>query len=50
MNIAASGRAASGSPVRGDGHPELTTHPDYATGRVRSKNRDALHDELERTW
>jgi crotonobetainyl-CoA:carnitine CoA-transferase CaiB-like acyl-CoA transferase len=28
--------------------PELITHPDYATGASRSKNRDALNAEIER--
>ena len=30
------------------GRSELAAHPDYATGALRSKNRDALHTELEK--
>jgi len=48
MNIAASGGRIWASLCEAMGVPELTTHPDYATGAARSKNRDALHDELER--
>jgi len=48
MNIAASGGRIWARLCEAMGVPELTTHPDYATGAARSKNRDALHDELER--
>jgi len=48
MNIAASGGRIWVRLCEAMGIPELTTHPDYATGALRSKNRDALHDELER--
>ncbi len=47
MNIAASGGRIWARLCEAMGLPELTTHPDYATGAARSKNRDALHDELE---
>ena len=48
MNIAASGGRIWARLCEAMGVPELTRHPDYATGAARSKNRDALHDELER--
>ena len=30
------------------GAPELATHPDYVSAALRSKNRDALHADIER--
>ena len=48
MNIAASGGRIWVRLCEAMGIPELATHPDYATGALRSQNRDALHDDLER--
>ena len=48
MNIAASGHKIWLRMCDAIGAPELATHPDYATGAARSKNRDALHAELEK--
>jgi formyl-CoA transferase len=48
MNIAAAGHRIWGRLCEAIGAPELTAHPDYATGALRSKNRDALHADLER--
>jgi formyl-CoA transferase len=47
MNIAAAGHRIWGRLCEAIGAPELTAHPDYATGALRSKNRDALHADLE---
>ena len=47
MNLAASGHRIWVRLCNAIGVPELATHPDYATGAARSKNRDKLHDELE---
>jgi formyl-CoA transferase len=47
MNVAASGHKIWLRMCEAIGAPELGTHPDYATGALRSKNRDALHAELE---
>jgi crotonobetainyl-CoA:carnitine CoA-transferase CaiB-like acyl-CoA transferase len=48
MNIAASGHKIWLRMCDAIGVPELAAHPDYATGAARSKNRDALHAELEK--
>ena len=47
MNIAASGHKIWVRFCEALGWPELATDPDYATGKLRSDNRDALHAELE---
>jgi len=47
MNLAASGHKIWVRLCNAIGAPELATHPDYVTGALRSKNRDALHGELE---
>jgi len=48
MNIAASGHKIWLRMCEAIGAPELAAHPDYATGAARSKNRDALHVEMEK--
>ena len=48
MNIAASGHKIWLRMCDAIGAPELAAHPDYATGAARSKNRDALHAEMEK--
>jgi crotonobetainyl-CoA:carnitine CoA-transferase CaiB-like acyl-CoA transferase len=48
INIAASGHRIWLRMCEAIDAPELATHADYATGALRSKNRDALHVELER--
>ncbi len=47
MNIAASGHKIWLRLCQALVAPELATHPDYATGALRSRNRDPLHAELE---
>jgi crotonobetainyl-CoA:carnitine CoA-transferase CaiB-like acyl-CoA transferase len=47
MNLAAAGHRIWLRLCEAIGAPELATHPDYATGALRSKNRDLLHAELE---
>src|SRR4030095_2066298 len=47
MNVAASAHKIWVRLCNAIGAPELATHPDYATGALRSKNRDLLHAELE---
>jgi formyl-CoA transferase len=47
MNIAASGHKIWLRLCETIGASDLAAHPDYATGAARSKNRDALHAELE---
>jgi crotonobetainyl-CoA:carnitine CoA-transferase CaiB-like acyl-CoA transferase len=47
MNIAASGHRIWLRLCEAIGASDLAAHPDYATGAARSKNRDALHAELE---
>ena len=47
MNIAASGHKIWVRFCEALGWSELATHPAYATGKLRSDNRDALHAELE---
>ena len=47
MNLAASGHKIWVRLCNAIGAPELAAHPDYATGALRSKNRDSLHGELE---
>ena len=47
MNIAASGHKIWQRLCEALGAPELAASPDYATGALRSRNRDALHVDLE---
>ncbi len=47
MNIAASGHKIWLRLCQVLVAPELAAHPDYATGALRSHNRDPLHAELE---
>ena len=47
MNIAASGHKIWVRFCEALGSPELATHADYATGALRSANRDRLHAEIE---
>lgn len=47
MNIAAAGQPIWVRLCKAIGAPELVDHPDYLTGALRSKNRDALHAEIE---
>ncbi len=47
MNIAASGHKIWLRLCEALVAPELAAHPDYATGALRSDNRDPLHAELE---
>ena len=48
MNLAASGHKICVRMCEAMGALELTEHPDYRSGELRSRNRDALHAELER--
>ena len=48
MNVAVSGHKIWVRLCNAIGAPELATHPDYATGALRSQNRDPLHAELEK--
>ena len=47
LNLAVSGHKIWVRFCNAIGAPELTTHPDYATGALRSQNRDRLHDDIE---
>ena len=47
MNLAVTGMKIWTRMCEAIGAPQLATHADYATGALRSKNRDALHDLLE---
>ncbi|MGM4921462.1 CaiB/BaiF CoA transferase family protein [Tardiphaga sp. 804_B3_N1_9] len=46
INIATTGGKIWERCAQAIGAPELITHPDYATGPARSKNRDALNDAI----
>jgi crotonobetainyl-CoA:carnitine CoA-transferase CaiB-like acyl-CoA transferase len=46
INIATSGGEIYERLCRALGDEELISHPDYATGNARSKNRDALNERL----
>ncbi len=48
MNIAVAGHKIWVRFCQAIGAPELATHPDYATGALRSKHRDALTLDIER--
>ena len=47
MNLAVTGMKIWIRMCEAIGAPQLATHADYATGALRSKNRDALHEVLE---
>ncbi len=47
MNLAVSGHKIWVRFCEAIGAPELATHPDYASASLRSKNRDALHADLQ---
>jgi crotonobetainyl-CoA:carnitine CoA-transferase CaiB-like acyl-CoA transferase len=47
MNLAVTGMKIWTRMCEAIGAPQLATHADYATGALRSKNRDALHGVLE---
>jgi crotonobetainyl-CoA:carnitine CoA-transferase CaiB-like acyl-CoA transferase len=47
MNLAVSGHKIWVRFCEAIGAPELATHPDYASAALRSRNRDALHADLE---
>src|SRR3954465_12425794 len=47
INIAAAGGKMWEKVCQTLGFPELATHPDYATGPARQKNRDALNARME---
>jgi len=47
LNLAVSGAKIWNRMCEAIGAGDLAGHPDYATGALRSKNRDALHDVLE---
>jgi formyl-CoA transferase len=47
LNLAVSGTKIWNRMCEAIGAGDLAGHPDYATGALRSKNRDALHDVLE---
>jgi crotonobetainyl-CoA:carnitine CoA-transferase CaiB-like acyl-CoA transferase len=47
MNLAVTGTKIWTRMCQAIGAPQLAEHPDYATGALRSKNRDKLHDELD---
>ncbi len=47
MNLAVSGHKSWVRFCNAIGAPELASHPDYATGALRSQNRDRLHGDIE---
>jgi formyl-CoA transferase len=47
LNLAVSGTKIWSRMCEAIEAPKLAAHPDYATGALRSRNRDKLHDELE---
>jgi crotonobetainyl-CoA:carnitine CoA-transferase CaiB-like acyl-CoA transferase len=47
LNLAVSGAKIWNRMCEAIGAQSLAAHPDYATGALRSKNRDKLHEELE---
>ncbi len=47
MNLAVTGHKIWSRMCQAIGAPGLAEHPEYATGALRSKNRDKLHDELD---
>ena len=48
VNVAASGNPIFGRMCEAFGDPALASHPDYATAKLRSKNRVALNDAIAR--
>ena len=48
INIASTGQVMWERLCNALGAPDLIKHPDYATGAVRSKNRDALNAEIDK--
>ena len=48
MNLAVAGHKIWARFCAAIGAPELVQHADYLTGALRSKNRDALHVDIER--
>ncbi|HZO01723.1 MAG TPA: CaiB/BaiF CoA-transferase family protein [Burkholderiales bacterium] len=48
LNLAVSGTKIWTRMCEAIEAPGLATHPDYSTSALRSKNRDRLHDELEK--
>src|SRR4030095_4420572 len=48
INIASTGQVMWERLCNAIAAPELITHPDYATGALRSKNRDALNAEIDK--
>ena len=47
MNLAVTGTKIWNRMCEAIRQPALAEHPDYASGGLRSKNRDKLHDELD---
>jgi formyl-CoA transferase len=47
INIASTGQVMWERTCNAIGAPELIKHPDYATGALRSKNRDAVNAAIE---
>jgi formyl-CoA transferase len=47
LNLAVSGTKIWNRLCEAIGAPQLATHPDYSNSKLRSQNRDKLHDELE---
>jgi formyl-CoA transferase len=48
INIASTGQVMWERLCQSIGAPELVDHPDYKTGALRSKNRDALNAEIDK--
>lgn len=48
INIASTGQVMWERLCNALGTPELIKHPDYSTGALRSKNRDAINAEIEK--
>jgi formyl-CoA transferase len=48
INIASTGQVMWERLCNTIGAPDLIKHPDYATGALRSKNRDALNAEIDK--
>jgi formyl-CoA transferase len=48
VNVAASGNPIFGRMCEAFGDPALASHPDYATAKLRSKNRVALNEAIAR--
>jgi formyl-CoA transferase len=50
FNLAVSGMKIWNRMCEAIGRADLATHPDYATGALRSKNRDRLHEVLDQVF